>query len=303
MSTPADSNLQRVLELIGRRSTTDRKMGYAWMIVPVLPIVMATVIGAAVFGIIVSAIVRMGTNLQPQNAQSALTPIMGQIFAIYGLAIFGFYLVLLIGALGFYFLLDRRNRHFVRQQLLFSNLQRYLSTTTSAGSTGAASHLAHICEDSVFGEHQRPAGVWAILFLFVSPIVGLLVAYDLTHDLGVHEELQGAYQATLVDSLREAGLQAPTLPPLKLHKRDPLLFVILSAITAGLFWIYWFYTLLKDYNDHFADRRDLRTRSSVYSNRPRSQGSARVAVEAFQRMPDFARAAEPRRIRRQKWVM
>jgi hypothetical protein len=229
-------------------------MGYAWMIVPVLPIAMATTIGAAVFGIIVSAISRMGTIPQPQNAQSALTPILGEIFALYGLVIIGFYLVLLIGAFGFYYLLDRRNRHIVRQQLLFSNLQHYLSITSSARPAEAISRLGHISEDSIFGEHQRPAGVWAVLFLFVSPIVGVVVPYDLTHDLRVHEELQATYQTTLVDALREAGLQAPTFPALKLHKRDPLLFMILTAITAGLFWIYWFYTLLKDFNDHFAEQ-------------------------------------------------
>ena len=229
-------------------------MGYAWMIVPVLPMVIATMIGAAVFGIIVSAISRMGTIPQPQNAANALTPMVTEIVAVYGLAILGVYLVLLIGAFGFYYLLDRRNRHFVRQQLLFSNLQNYLSTTASTRPAEAIARLSHISEDSTFAECQRPAGVWAVLFLFVSPIVGLVVAYDLTHDLGVHEELQASYQATLIDGFREAGYQAPTFSALKLHKRDPLLFLILSAITAGLFWIYWFYTLLKDYNDHFAEQ-------------------------------------------------
>ena len=224
------------------------------MIVPVLPIAMATFIGAAVLGIIVSAISRMGTVPQPQNAQSALRPIVGEILALYGLAIIGFYLVLLIGAVGFYYLLDRRNRHFVRQRLLFSNLQHYLSITQSAHPAEAISRLGHISEDSIFSEQQRPAGVWAILFLFVSPIVGLIAAYDLTHDLNIHEELQANYQATLADAFREASYQTPTFSASKLHKRDPLLFTILSAITAGLFWIYWFYTLLKDYNDHFAEQ-------------------------------------------------
>ena len=224
------------------------------MVVPVLPIVMSTAIGGAVFGIVVSAIARMGTIPQPQNAQSVLTPIIGEIFALYGLAILGFYLVLLIGALAFYYMLDRRNRHIVRQQLLFSNLQHYLSITTSDGSGEAISHLGHTSEDSIFGEHQRPAGVWAILFLFLSPIVGLVVPYDLTQDLHAHEELQAIYQNKLVDALREAGLQTSTFPPLKLHKRDPLLYIILSAVTAGLFWIYWFYALLKDYNEHFAEQ-------------------------------------------------
>ena len=52
----------------------------------------------------------------------------------------------------------------------------------------------------------------------------------------------------------EAGFQQADLPPYKSRKRDPVLFVILYAITGGLFWIYWYYTLLKDYNAHFLDQ-------------------------------------------------
>ena len=239
---------------MGRRSITDRRMGYAWMIVPILPIVLATAVGAAVFGVVISAISKMGTIPQPQNAQSALTPVMAGVFAVYGLSIFGFFIVLLFGAAAFYFMVDRRNQHFARQQLLFSSLHSYLLGSAKTGSSNSISRLRYFSDDSVFGERHRPAGVWAILFLFVAPIAGLALPYDLTRDLSFHEELQIKYQTTLVDALREAGYQPPTFPPSKLHKREPLFFVILSAITAGLFWIYWFYTLLKDFNDHFADQ-------------------------------------------------
>ena len=224
------------------------------MIVPVLPIILSTLVGAAVFGIVISAIAKMGTIPQPQNAQSVLTPVMADVFAVYGLSIFGFFIVLLFGAVAFYYMVDRRNQHFARQQLLFSSLHRYLSSAAQTGASESISRLRHISEDSVFGERPRPAGVWAILFLFVSPIAGLALPFDLTHDLSFHEELQTKYQTTLIDAFREAGYQPPTFPPTKLHKREPLLFIILSAITAGLFWIYWFYTLLRDYNEHFAEQ-------------------------------------------------
>ena len=229
-------------------------MGYGWMIIPILPIAMITMLGAAVFGILVSAISSMGPITQPQDVQSVLTPIAGEIFAVYGSALIGFFLVLMFGALAFYRLLDRRNRHFARQQLLFSNFHRYLSLTGAGGSAEAVSRLGHISEDSMQVEHQRPAGVWAVLFLFLSPVAGLVIPYDLTNDLRFHEALQARYQAALVDAFRQAGYPTPLFPASKLHKRDPLLFIILCAITAGLFWIYWFYTLLRDYNDHFADQ-------------------------------------------------
>jgi hypothetical protein len=69
-----------------------------------------------------------------------------------------------------------------------------------------------------------------------------------------HEELQSNYQTTLLSALSETGVAPLTLPPSRLHKRDPMMLIILTAITAGIFWIYWFYTLLKDYNEHFQDQ-------------------------------------------------
>jgi uncharacterized membrane protein len=227
-------------------------MGYLWMIVPLLPTVAAIAIGAALVGILASAISRIGSFTQPSTAQTAIAPIVGEIFALYGLAIIIFYGVLLFSALGFYYLIDRRNRHFARQQLLFSTLHQYLAS--KAPTSENASRLDHLSEDSVYEERDRSADLWALLFLFVTPIVGLLAANNLTQDLRKHDGLQSSYQTALVGAFGDAGFQPPSFSPYKFHKRDPVLFIILSAITAGLFWIYWFYTLLKDYNEHFTDQ-------------------------------------------------
>ena len=252
MASQIDSTLLRIEELVRRRSSTDRRMGYIWMIVPLLPALAAVVIGASLLGILGSILPRISSITQPQTAQSAITPIVGEIFAVYGLAIVIFYVVLLIGALAFYYMIDRRNRHFVRQQLLFSTLHRYLAV--KAPDSENVSRLGHIAEDSACDERDRPAGVWALLTLFVTPIVGLLAAYNLTQDLRRHEDLQSVYQTTLANAFSDASIQPPTFSPYKFHRREPFLFIILAAITAGLFWIYWFYALLKDYNDHFTDQ-------------------------------------------------
>jgi hypothetical protein len=247
-----DSTLLRIEELVRRRSSTDRRMGYVWMIVPILPALAAVVIGASLLGIVVSVLPRISSFTQPQNTQNAVTPIVGEIIALYGLTIITFCVVLFFGALAFYYLIDRRNRHFGRQQLLFSTLHRYLAAKAPASEN--ISRLGQLSEDSVYGERDRPAGLWAVLFLCVAPIVGLLTAYNLTQDLRRHDELQSSYQITLVNAFSDAAVQPPSFSSYKFHKRDPFLFIILSAITAGFFWIYWFYTLLKDYNEHFSDQ-------------------------------------------------
>ncbi len=250
MSTQPELLIQRIEDLIRRRSSTDRRMGYVWMIVPILPIIAGIAIAVSIIGILVSAISRVGSLQQPQNA----APIVGEILGLYGFAIMSLYLVLLVGSFALYYLIDRRNAHFKRQQQLFSMLPTYLASREKAPRAESNYRLAQLSEDSVLEERDRPAGLWAVLYLFVTPIVGLIVAYSLTQDLRKHEDLQSAYQTSLVGAFSEAGIQLPTFASDRAHKRDPILLIILTAITAGLFWIYWFYTLLKDYNEHFRDQ-------------------------------------------------
>ncbi len=250
MAMQSDFLLTRIEGLIRKRSSTDRRMGYVWMLVPVLPILVGIALAISFIRIFISSILRFGNIQQPES----VAPIIAEIFALYGVAIISFYIVLLVGAFALYYLIDRRNNHFKRQQQLFATLSEYLSSRIGEPATESVSRLSQISEDSMFEEQDRPAGLWGILYVFVTPIVGLVAAYDLAHDMRKHDERQSECQATLVNALGEAGIPAPTFAPYGPHKRDAILFLILTAITGGLFWIYWFYTLLKDYNEHFHDQ-------------------------------------------------
>ncbi len=243
--------IQRIEELTRERSSTDRRMGYIWMLVPALPIVAGIGLAVGFIGIMASVLSRVGSLQQPQTA---LSSVMGEILALYGFAIASFYLVLAIGAFAVYYMIERRNGHSRRQQQLFSTLQKYLASKSGPTADDNVFRLQQLTEESMFEERDRPAGLWAVLYVFVNPIVGLIVAYNLTQDLRKHEELQSNYQTTLLSALSESGVAPLTLPPSRLHKRDPMLLIILTAITGGIFWIYWFYTLLKDYNEHFQDQ-------------------------------------------------
>jgi hypothetical protein len=251
MPIEPDTDVLRIEELIRRRSSTDRRMGYAWMVVPLLPVIVGTAVAVSVIGIIATNIPSLG-NLQQQQAKAL--PIVGEIIALYGLGILALYIVLLVGCFAIYNLIERRNGHFRRQQQLFSTLQVHLASKLNPSRNVNITLLAHSNEDSTFQERDRPSGLWAVLYLFVTPIVSIIVPYNLTQDLRRHEEVQLASQTALVSSFTDAGLPSLTIPQYRLHKRDPMLFVILSAITGGLFWVYWFYTLLKDYNEHFSDQ-------------------------------------------------
>jgi hypothetical protein len=222
-------------------------MGYAWIIVPILPIF----VGIALSGALVSIVLSSIPNLQQAGAS---VPAVAAIISLYVFALIAIYAVLIVDALAFYFLIDRRNRHFKRQQLLFAAIPTYLLALRSHASYENIGKLAELSEDSKFEEENRSAGLWAILSIFATPIVGLIVAYDLTQDLRKHEERQSAYQQTLSSALEEAGVTHPPISPPKRRNRDPILYIVLTVVTAGLFWIYWFYSLLKDYNEHFTNQ-------------------------------------------------
>jgi hypothetical protein len=228
-------------------------MGAAWMIVPILPILAGIVFLVALVGLVVTSL----PNLQ-QPATSV--PAVAGIVALYISALTAVYFALIIEALAFYFLIDRRNRHFKRQQLLFAAIPRYLLASKSSASHENIGKLAELSENSIFEEQIRPAGVWAILSIFAAPLIGLIVAYSLTQDLRKHEERQRAYHQTLSLALSEVGIAHTPTASSKAHARDPIAYVVLTVITAGLFWVYWFYVLLRDYNEHFMNQAVLEDR-------------------------------------------
>jgi hypothetical protein len=226
-------------------------MGNVWMIVPILPIAAGIFLAITLIGIVLSALPRF----QPGNALSQAQVVTG-FFAFYGFALLTFYVVLLIGAFAIFYFLDRRNRHFKRQQLLFAAISSHLSSKNSIAGENVGK-LTEVVDDSLLEEHDRPAGLWAILYIFVTPVVGLVVAHNLTQDLRKHEERQLAYQTTLASALEQSDIPRPSFSASRKHNRDPMVYLVLTAITAGLFWIYWFYTILRDYNEHFEDQAVL----------------------------------------------
>ena len=246
-SMEADILLRRIENEMRRRSSTDRKMGHAWTIVPILPLVLGIALFVAFIGLIVTSL----TNVQQATN---LASGMADIVSLYLFTIVGLYAVLLLGAVAFYYLIDRRNRHFRRQQALFASVPEYLLAMKGSARHENIARLIDLAEDSNFEEQNRPASMWAILYIFATPIVGLIVAYSLTQDLRKHEERQSAYQQTLPSALEEAGFARPSILSSGYHNKDPILYIVLTAITAGLFWIYWFYALLQDYNEHFVDQ-------------------------------------------------
>jgi chromate transport protein ChrA len=124
-TTPPKPTIDRIEELIHRRSSTDRKMSYIWMLVPLLPIVLGLAIAVSLIGVIISAVSKLG-NAATQTTQASALPIVGAIAAVYAGGIVALFVVLLLGCFAFYNMIERRNAHIRRQQQLFLAIQTYL---------------------------------------------------------------------------------------------------------------------------------------------------------------------------------
>jgi len=228
------------------------------MIVPILPLLLATLGTALFLGLILTAIAT-GISRPSPTAPFA----MGFMEAIFilgwiGLLVVGF-IVSIFGAMALYYMISRRNNHFRRQRMFTSILLPYLDTKLKENgkSSNAISALALLNRDSEYEEAEKSPAVWAVLYLFVSPIVGFYVFHFLTHDLYKHFKRQIDLSRNLEALLKDLDVQFVSPAQYEIKRRETILYIILTIITVGLFWIYWFYLQLKEYNEHFKSQWKL----------------------------------------------
>lgn len=124
----------------------------------------------------------------------------------------------------FYLLIERRNKHFLRQNELKNLLLKLKGVEET-----------YLSKENVT---KRNSMFWALSIIFLIPI--FIIAYILTKDLILHEEEQRNFFATFFpkDSLSKEEIN------LKLY-------LVLTLATLGLGVIYWYYKIFNHYNNHF----------------------------------------------------
>jgi hypothetical protein len=243
---------------IRKRFESDRMMGYIWMIVPILPLLLA-ILGAAILLGFILRVIAAGIS-GPTPTAPFPTDSMAAILMLgwIGLILVGF-IISVFGAVALYYMISRRNNHFRRQRMFTSILLPYLEVKLKekGRSPNTISALALLNRDSEYEETEKSPAVWAVLYLFVSPIVGLYVFHFLTHDLYKHFKRQVDLGRSLEASLKDLDIQFVSPAQYEIKRRETILYIILTIITVGLFWIYWFYLQLKEYNEHFKSQWKL----------------------------------------------
>jgi Domain of unknown function (DUF4234) len=240
------------------RLETDKHMSTAWIIVPILPFI----------GFVIYLVVIVATNFtafsslrftNTTSGPTSSTTTTAPMFAVGFLGLLAlFYVVLFVVGILFavllYKLVKRRNTHFHRQMFLYDDLialAKELGTRKGIDISIQLNNLDRTSREVKVEETEKSAALWAILSLFIG-ILSYYVYYFQMKDFYKHERRQDIFLDDLSKLMTTAGIPV-NLPrnSYPIPDRSFILYLILAIITAGLFNIYWIYTLISDPNNHF----------------------------------------------------
>jgi len=148
-----------------------------------------------------------------------------------------------------YLLIRRRNEHFERSFRFFSTLIRLLR---EAGYEDVAALELEV--ERLRGEPRNPV-LWVLLSLV--PILGLLAVLYVYHSLNRDFHEHSTVERGLVEGVARAVGMSPYEPPFEVEELEPVprrstvLYLALTVLTLGAFTVYWWYTLIRDPNEHF----------------------------------------------------
>jgi len=242
--------VENVKKDVRMRVETDSIMSTAWLLIYLVPIILAAV-WAPIFIATMNSLVRTTAQLPTAQRFDALS---SSIFALLSV-------VYVIGAISFianvifeYKLVKRRNTHFKRQSFLFEDI--LASVKAIAGKKGVNVEAGLGSADRTLREvkaeeTEKNAVLWALLSAFV-PIVVWYVWYFLMKDFYKHERREDGFWEDTSKMLDKCGARFSVPRRMEtVPDRSFALYLIVSIVTFGVFNIYWFYVLLKDPNHHF----------------------------------------------------
>ncbi|KON31309.1 hypothetical protein AC477_04265 [miscellaneous Crenarchaeota group-1 archaeon SG8-32-1] len=141
-----------------------------------------------------------------------------------------------------YYLLKRRNAHFLRQEKLEELILNKLRERPSPEKIELDSKSTKPCP-------QRNETLWIISTLLIIP--AFYVFYFLKSDLQKHEEHEQFFLNEVNTLGKDTGVPLniqsyATTPRFPIAK-----YVVFSVVTLGLATAYWLYQIFNDYNNHF----------------------------------------------------
>jgi hypothetical protein len=141
-----------------------------------------------------------------------------------------------------YYLIKRRNAHFLRQEKLEELILNKLRKTPSPEKTVLDSKSIKACP-------TRNETLWIISTILIIP--AFYVFYFLKSDLQKHEEHEQVFLHEVTTLGKDMGVPLTiqsyaTTPCFPIGK-----YIVFSVVTFGLATAYWLYQIFNDYNNHF----------------------------------------------------
>ena len=243
---PTVNAIGRISEAIRARSSSDEIMGGMWIVLLILsPLIMVIGIVFLVLGMLATAFSASGVGMGVGS----------------GAAVIGLVLIVLGGLIYIiinYKLLKRNNEHSKREAALRQGIIDYFRTKAAERNMEGAlsSQLAtmqSIDSESRSDERERSAGLYSILIIipFIGTLIQWYVAYILTKFSAKHDHRWMAFAQQTQTAGQALGMTMVYPSWKTIPERSFFLYLIISLITGGLFWIYWYYVFMKDMNEHY----------------------------------------------------
>ena len=245
--------IENIRKDIRMRTETDSIMSIAWILVYILPIIVA-IVGVSIFIFILISTIASFTTTPPPPGQPITTfqfaPILLSIAFLYLFGIINFIVSIIL----IYKLVRRRNTHFKRQNFLFEDIVTAVKAIATKKGVDVQVGLAS-CERTVretkAEETEKSAVLWAILSAIIF-LADWYVRYFLMNDFYKHERREDGFWEDISRILDKCDVKFSVPRRMEmLPGRSFVLYLILTIITLGLFGVYWIYVLLKDPNQHF----------------------------------------------------
>lgn len=230
--------LNKIRDAKRRRNETDKIMSPLWVLAPLLAnfvsIFIMVIIGVFSEGLI---------GVSSAGASGAIC--MGWVVAI----IVG----MIIVAYPWYIMIKRRTEHFKRDHYLADGILEYLEEKDSQGKADLSQELATIrsLTAEMQSEEKEKSPALYTLLIFIIPYIGLwYVLYFLMKDIYEHHRKIVIFEENTRNALNKLG-KSVVVPSWKtLPDRNFILYLVLSCCVP-FFGLYWMYTIIKDYNEHF----------------------------------------------------
>lgn len=247
--------IQKIEEARRQRKKTDRMMSPLWILWPIVAYIILILISLIVGGLF-GAMFDDETSDEDywqSGEEETDEELFDEFLAAIGIIILAMFIFGLILIYPWYLMIKRRTDHFQRESLLREGLLEHFKEKSYRTGINLSQEIAtigslHAEANSV--EQPKSPILYSIIMIIIPYIGPFYVLYFLMKDIYIHHNRTIAIMQNTQSAANRLGraIVAPTWKTLP--GRSFVIYFIISCC-CPIFGLYWQYSIIKDYNDHF----------------------------------------------------